>query len=84
MFEITAQDGEARTGLLHTAHGKLKTPFYMPVGTKASVKNISPFCLAGISPIFLIFLSVRGTTSAMLKRLGTHQFSATSSHHSLG
>ncbi|MBW3017626.1 tRNA guanosine(34) transglycosylase Tgt [Candidatus Woesearchaeota archaeon] len=42
MFEITAQDREARTGLLHTAHGKLKTPFYMPVGTKASVKNISP------------------------------------------
>jgi queuine tRNA-ribosyltransferase len=46
MFEVTAQDGEARTGLLHTAHGKLKTPFYMPVGTKASVKNISPEELA--------------------------------------
>ncbi|MBD3259038.1 tRNA guanosine(34) transglycosylase Tgt [Candidatus Woesearchaeota archaeon] len=46
MFEITSQDGEARTGLLHTKHGRLKTPFYMPVGTKASVKNISPKELA--------------------------------------
>ncbi len=38
MFEITAKDGRARTGLLHTEHGKVQTPFFMPVASKASVK----------------------------------------------
>lgn len=38
MFSITAQDGKARTGRLTTAHGVVQTPFFMPVGSKASVK----------------------------------------------
>ncbi|MFP4119344.1 MAG: tRNA guanosine(34) transglycosylase Tgt [Candidatus Woesearchaeota archaeon] len=37
-FEIMAEDGQARTGLLHTAHGKVQTPFFMPVASKGSVK----------------------------------------------
>ncbi len=40
MFEIIHKSGSARTGLLHTAHGKVHTPFFMPVATKASVKSI--------------------------------------------
>ncbi|MFA6525632.1 MAG: tRNA guanosine(34) transglycosylase Tgt [Patescibacteria group bacterium] len=31
----------ARKGILHTAHGDLKTPFFMPIATKASVKALS-------------------------------------------
>ncbi len=38
MFTITAEDGLARTGILKTAHGDVQTPFFMPVGSKASVK----------------------------------------------
>ena len=38
MFTINAQDGKARTGVLKTQHGTAKTPFYMPVATKATVK----------------------------------------------
>lgn len=37
-FEITAKQGRARTGILHTAHGKIHTPAFMPVGTAATVK----------------------------------------------
>jgi queuine tRNA-ribosyltransferase len=41
-FTITASDGEARAGVLHTCHGEVPTPAFMPVGTKASVKGIDP------------------------------------------
>ena len=43
-FEIQAtcpQTG-ARAGLLHTAHGTIETPVFMPVGTQGTVKGLSP------------------------------------------
>jgi queuine tRNA-ribosyltransferase len=40
-FEITKENSLARTGLLKTSHGKIETPFFMPVATKGSVKNIT-------------------------------------------
>ena len=41
-FEITARDSNspARTGFLETAHGKINTPVFMPVGTQGSVKAV--------------------------------------------
>ena len=39
-FQITSKNSSARTGILKTAHGKIKTPFFMPVATKGAVKNI--------------------------------------------
>lgn len=43
-FEITSQDPEsaARCGVLHTAHGPVETPVFMPVGTQATVKSVTP------------------------------------------
>jgi queuine tRNA-ribosyltransferase len=41
-FILTATDGEARAGLLRTAHGDVPTPAFMPVGTKGTVKSIDP------------------------------------------
>ena len=41
-FTVTATDGEARAGVLRTAHGEVPTPAFMPVGTKASVKTLHP------------------------------------------
>jgi queuine tRNA-ribosyltransferase len=41
-FELLAEDGLARAGRLHTAHGVIETPVFMPVGTQASVKSQSP------------------------------------------
>jgi len=55
-FEITACDGHsaARTGVLHTAHGTVDTPVFMPVGTQATVKTMSPADLESLDiPILL-------------------------------
>ncbi len=41
-FSVLREDGKARRGLLETAHGKIDTPAFMPVGTQASVKTVSP------------------------------------------
>ncbi len=39
---LEATDGAARAGVLRTAHGEIRTPAFMPVGTKASVKTLHP------------------------------------------
>ena len=43
-FEIqaTCPHTNARAGLLHTAHGVIETPVFMPVGTQATVKALTP------------------------------------------
>ncbi|MBV8140186.1 MAG: tRNA guanosine(34) transglycosylase Tgt [Deltaproteobacteria bacterium] len=41
-FSITANDDLARVGCLRTAHGAVATPVFMPVGTRAAVKAMSP------------------------------------------
>jgi len=43
-FELLAVDSDsrARLGLLHTAHGVIETPVFMPVGTQGTVKAIAP------------------------------------------
>ena len=42
MFELLAEEGGARRGRLHTAHGVIDTPAFMPVGTQATVKALTP------------------------------------------
>lgn len=41
-YKLESTDGKARAGVLMTAHGEVKTPCFMPVGTKASVKSLDP------------------------------------------
>ncbi|MBR2824679.1 MAG: tRNA guanosine(34) transglycosylase Tgt [Solobacterium sp.] len=43
-FEVThvCKQSGARTGILHTPHGDVVTPMFMPVGTQATVKFLSP------------------------------------------
>src|SRR5213594_3887321 len=41
-FEVTATDGAARRGQLTTGHGVVDTPVFMPVGTQATVKALTP------------------------------------------
>ena len=43
-YELVAEDKKtgARAGLLHTPHGTFKTPMFMPVGTQATVKTVTP------------------------------------------
>ncbi|UDF02530.1 tRNA guanosine(34) transglycosylase Tgt [Asticcacaulis sp. AND118] len=40
-FEISASDGQARTGVLKTPRGDIPTPIFMPVGTAATVKALT-------------------------------------------
>ena len=41
-FTLESTDGDARAGVLHTRHGDVRTPVFMPVGTKATVKAVDP------------------------------------------
>jgi queuine tRNA-ribosyltransferase len=43
-FDLLHTDpaGHARVGIVHTPHGDIPTPIFMPVGTQATVKTISP------------------------------------------
>ncbi|QDG54534.1 tRNA guanosine(34) transglycosylase Tgt [Persicimonas caeni] len=41
-FEVHAEDGMARAGEVETAHGRFQTPIFMPVGTKGTVKAMTP------------------------------------------
>ena len=40
-FTVEATDGRARLGRLETAHGPVRTPAFMPVGTQAAVKGLT-------------------------------------------
>ena len=44
MFELKKTDSRtrARAGILETSHGNIHTPVFMPVGTQATVKTVSP------------------------------------------
>jgi queuine tRNA-ribosyltransferase len=41
-FEVLARDGEARRGRLITSRGPIDTPAFMPVGTRGTVKSLTP------------------------------------------
>lgn len=66
LIHTCAQTG-ARLGRLHTPHGVINTPCYMPVGTQATVKAMTPRDLADTAaryalPIHTICLSAPGTS----------------------
>ena len=47
-FEPVDADGRARTGWLHTPHGAVATPTFMPVGTRGTVRNVGVDDLAAV------------------------------------
>lgn len=49
-FRVLARDGAtaARTGEIQTSHGRIETPVFMPVGTQATVKTLTPDDLRSI------------------------------------
>jgi queuine tRNA-ribosyltransferase len=47
-FEIEARDGDARRGVLHTAHGPVVTPAFVPLATKGSVRTLTPPDVSGL------------------------------------
>jgi queuine tRNA-ribosyltransferase len=53
-FEISAHDGEARTGVLRTPHGSVHTPAFMPVATLGAVRGVGPDDLAELGAEILL------------------------------
>ncbi len=53
-FAILARDGAARRGLLTTAHGRVETPAFMPVGTAGSVKAMLPDMVAATGAAIIL------------------------------
>jgi queuine tRNA-ribosyltransferase len=47
-FEIEARDGAARAGVLHTAHGPVETPAFIPLATKGTVRSLDSAEVAGL------------------------------------
>ena len=41
-FKVTATDGAARAGVLHTAHGDVPTPAFMPSGRRPPSRAVDP------------------------------------------
>ena len=41
-YDLLKNDGKARYGMLHTNYGSYETPMFMPVGTLANVKTLTP------------------------------------------
>jgi tRNA-guanine transglycosylase len=41
-FKIHTSQGKARTGTIHTPHGAINTPAFIPVGTQATLKSLTP------------------------------------------
>jgi len=81
-FEVLHTDprSAARHGLLTTAHGKVETPTFMPVGTAGAVKGITPRQLketgAGIILANTYHLLLRPGVDAVEKVGGLHKFMA--------
>jgi len=47
-FEIEARDGNARGGVIHTAHGPIETPAFIPLATKGTVRGMESGEVAGL------------------------------------
>lgn len=77
-FEILAQDGEARSGRLTTAHGVIETPIFMPVGTKGTVKAMLPEELRDLGAQIILgntyHLHLRPGEKTIAELGGLHQF----------
>src|SRR6187397_1714119 len=47
-FEIAACDGAARAGVLHTPHGPVRTPAFIPLATKGTVRGLESHEVAAL------------------------------------
>ena len=80
-FELkkTSKKSKARLGVLHTDHGDIQTPIFMPVGTEATVKAVTPAQLkedikAQIILANTYHLYLRPTTPKIAAAGGIHKF----------
>lgn len=77
-FEIHARDGAARRGTVLTAHGEIRTPAFMPVGTVGTVKGMTPEAVRETGADILLgntyHLMLRPGSERVKKLGGLHKF----------
>jgi queuine tRNA-ribosyltransferase len=77
-FTLHASDGEARTGVLETPRGAIRTPAFMPVGTAATVKALSVDQVAATGADIILgntyHLMLRPGPERMSRLGGLHHF----------
>ena len=79
-FELlhTCRQSGARLGVLHTPHGDIPTPIYMPVGTQATVKAMTPREMEEINAKIILsntyHLHLRPGEDIVREAGGLHQF----------
>ncbi|WP_050603496.1 tRNA guanosine(34) transglycosylase Tgt [Ruegeria sp. 6PALISEP08] len=77
-FELKATDGKARTGVISTPRGEVRTPAFMPVGTAATVKAMMPESVRATGADILLgntyHLMLRPTAERIDRLGGLHKF----------
>ena len=77
-FEVKATDGKARTGVISTPRGEIRTPAFMPVGTAATVKAMMPESVRATGADILLgntyHLMLRPTAERIAALGGLHRF----------
>lgn len=77
-FALNATDGSARTGVISTPRGEIRTPAFMPVGTAATVKAMLPESVAATGADILLgntyHLMLRPTAERIDRLGGLHCF----------
>lgn len=77
-FTVQATDGKARTGVIATTRGEIRTPAFMPVGTAATVKAMLPESVRATGADILLgntyHLMLRPTAERIARLGGLHRF----------
>ena len=77
-FTRTVTDGAARSGVIHTPRGEIRTPAFMPVGTAATVKAMLPESVRATGADILLgntyHLMLRPTAERIARLGGLHKF----------
>lgn len=77
-FQLLAEEGAARRGRLATAHGVIETPAFMPVGTQATVKALTPDEVKEVGAQVLLgntyHLALRPGAERLARLGGLHRF----------
>src|SRR3954468_5245061 len=76
-FQLLATDGSARTGEITTAHGVVRTPAFMPVGTQATVKAVHAAAVRATGADIIL-----GNTYHLMLRPGAERIAALGGLHS--
>jgi queuine tRNA-ribosyltransferase len=77
-FDVNHTDGFARTGTISTAHGDIRTPAFMPVGTAATVKAMHPEAVKALGADIVLgntyHLMLRPGAERIAELGGLHKF----------